>query len=256
MIDAENITKLFRVPGLNPFAGSVETTALDGFSFNAEQGGLTALVGRNGAGKSTLLRILSTLIVPDSGKVNVCGFDAMRKPVEVRRRTGLVTGDERSFYWRLSGRDNLVLFGTLYDTPRSKLNKRIDRLTELFGLGESINMPVRTYSSGMKQRLSLARCLIHDPEILLLDEPARGLDPILHIKQLQLIRDIIVKEFKRTVVVATHNLDDAISLGGNVVLIDSGRQIYSGKPERAEELLAILKNTSPEKEDISGFNLL
>jgi ABC-2 type transport system ATP-binding protein len=236
MIEVEKISKTYRPAALNPFARKAEVPALNEVSLKVARGEATALVGRNGAGKTTLLKILATLVLPDSGRAAIGGSDVVSAARDVKRKIGIVTGDERSFYWRLSGRENLILFGALHNIPRGELKGRIDGLLRELGLSEHAGLPFRSYSSGLKQRLALARCLLHEPDVLLLDEPNKGIDPLLRAKNIQYIRDTLAGEMKRTVLLATHDLEEAFALGGRTAILEKGRIAYLGRPANAAEL--------------------
>ncbi|HOX28414.1 MAG TPA: ABC transporter ATP-binding protein [bacterium] len=248
MIAIEKLTKTYRSSLLNPIGGQESVKALDDVSFSIKKGSLVSLVGCNGAGKTTLIKILSTLVLHDSGQAIVNGADVRTDPLKVRKSIGLFTGDERSFYWRLTVRDNLILFGSLQNVPRKKLVTKAGELLETFGLSGAADRPVRTLSSGMKQRLSLARCLIHDPPVLLLDEPTRGIDPLLQAQTIGMIRDGIVRDAGKTALVATHNLDEAIALGGETAVLAKGSLVFFGRPDDSEHLFGLLGSEN------TGFN--
>ncbi len=155
-----------------------DVQALAGISFEVEPGELFGLLGPNGAGKTTTIKILTTLLLPSSGTASVLGFDPAREPGEIRRRVGHVFGGDRGLYDRLSALDNLRYFADLYRVPVREKKARIDYLLELVKLKGRERQRVETYSRGMRQRLHIARGLLHDPEVLFLDEPTIGLDPV------------------------------------------------------------------------------
>ena len=229
MIETEKLSKTYHTTPINPFRKPAQTTALESVTLRVGRGEAVAVVGRNGAGKTTLLKILATLVLPDGGRAEVCGHDVASQSAAVRSKIGIVTGDERSFYWRLSGRENLNLFGALHNIPRRELKERVARMLESFGLSEAADSPFRSYSYGMKQRLSLARCLMHEPDVLLMDEPNKGIDPLLQARSIEYIRDKIAGSGGRAVLLAPHNLEEAAALGGPVALLDKGRVIFFGK---------------------------
>ena len=187
-------------------------------------GEIYALLGPNGAGKSTLLRILSTLLLPSAGWARVAGYDVVKEEAQVRSRIGLVVGDERSFYWRLSGRHNLEFFGALQGLRSRDLRARIDRLGELLELTDLLDRPFRTYSTGMRQRLALARGLLHDPPFLFMDEPSRSLDPTATGAFHQLLRRLVWGEGK-TILLVTHQLSEARAVCDRAGVLDSGRLV-------------------------------
>jgi ABC-2 type transport system ATP-binding protein len=160
----------------HPFAKTEVVDALRGVDLAVGKGEIFGLLGPNGAGKTTLLKILACLVLPDRGVARIDGMDVTREN-EVKRRIGLVHTDERSFYWRLSARENLRFFARLYDVPGRRIESRIDELLARVDMTEAADRPFSEYSSGMKQRVAITRALLHDPPILLMDEPTRSLDP-------------------------------------------------------------------------------
>ncbi len=246
MIEIENLSKTYVTAPLNPFGKPVATKALESLSLRAGRGEIVSIIGRNGAGKTTLLKILATLVLPDGGHAAVCGLDVVAQSSAVRRRIGIVTGDERSFYWRLSGRENLMLFGALYDIGPRDLRRRADATLEALGLSEKADAPVRSYSTGMRQRLALARCLLHEPDVLLLDEPNKGIDPIMQSRMIGYIRDELAGRERRTVLIATHNLEEAAALGGPAALLERGRLVSFATPDSVEQLRGLMQSIQTE----------
>ncbi|HOC92685.1 MAG TPA: ABC transporter ATP-binding protein [bacterium] len=241
MIALENISKTYRIPQINPFRRSVPSQALAGATLTASRGETLALVGRNGAGKSTLMKILAGVVSPDSGTGTVDGCDIYRHSPALKMKIGLMTGDERSFYWRLSARENLKLFGALHNIPPRELSARIDEAMETFGIADAADRPMRTLSSGMKQRAALARATLHRPALLLLDEPNKGADPVSAERNAAFIRDEFVARGGGCALVATHNLDEALAIGSRVALMEKGAVVFSGKPESAETLREMMR---------------
>ncbi len=241
MIEIEKLSKTYVTSPLNPFRKPVATKALESVTLSVVSGGAVSIIGRNGAGKTTLLKILATLVLPDGGRAAVCGLDVVSQSKAARRRIGIVTGDERSFYWRLSGRENLMLFGALHDIWPRDLRRRAEELLAATGLSEKADAPVRSYSTGMRQRLALARCLLHEPDVLLLDEPNKGLDPVMQSKMIGYIRDELAGRGGRTVLLATHNLEEAAALGGPAALLEQGRLVSFAKPDSVEQLRGLMQ---------------
>ena len=205
-----------------------ETVALDGITFQVPKGVVFGLLGPNGAGKTTTIRILSTLLIPTSGTARVVGFDVVREAAQVRRHIGLILGGDRGFYGRLSGRDNLLYFAALHHmNPREAAN-RAARLLKQVGLAEAGDRLVEQYSRGMRQRLHIARGLLPDPEILFMDEPTLGLDPIGAQEIKQLIPEL-VKQGK-TILLTTHYMFEADQLCSSIVLINRGKLVAQGSP--------------------------
>jgi ABC-type multidrug transport system ATPase subunit len=214
---------------LQPFEKPT-AVALAGLSFEVREGEALALLGANGAGKSTLLRILATLLLPTRGATRVSGFDAVRDPREVRRRLGYHAGSDHGFYARLTGRENLRFFGRLNHLSASIAKQRIAQLADQFRLGEALDRQVRTLSSGTVQRLSLARSLIHQPSVLLLDEPTRSLDAIAAMEFRRFLRKEIVERGGTSLLFASHMLPEVDLLADRVAVIDRGRLLACDTP--------------------------
>ena len=198
--------------------------ALDGVSLRVEPGEVVALLGPNGAGKSTLIRILGTTVLPDSGTATVSGHDVVRDAVAARRSMGLMIADERSHYWRISGRRNLAFFAALVGLPRHEAATRTEQLLEAVGLSHAADRPVLGYSSGMRARLSLARALLADPPLLLLDEPTRNLDP-LAASRFRESTTRLVAERRTGILFATHDLHEAVAISTRVLVLSAGRTV-------------------------------
>ena len=213
-----------------PQVTKLTVPALRGISFEVKKGEVLALVGANGAGKSTLLRILTTLLLPTRGRAEVCGFDVAREAAKVRRHLGYHTGADASLYARLSGRENLVLFAELNNLSRADASLRIANLTGLMGLGDLLDRQVRTLSTGNIHRLGLARALLHQPAVLLLDEPTRSLDPVAAAEFRRFLQQRIVAELGTTVLFASHSLAEVEQLAGRIAVLDKGRMLICGTP--------------------------
>ncbi|MBI5481251.1 MAG: ABC transporter ATP-binding protein [Deltaproteobacteria bacterium] len=213
--------------------------ALDGVSLDVGEGEIVGLCGPNGAGKSTLLRVLAGLVLPTSGVVTVCGADARLGSVAQRQRVSYVVGDERSFSWRLSGRQNLEFFAALHGQARQPGRARVRRLIDLVGMTDCADRPFREYSTGMRQRFVLARGLLSDPRVLLLDEPTRGLDPAASASLRVFIRDDVVKAHGRTVLCATHDLGLVKAFCDRVLVIAGGRVTAAAAPTETARLLGV-----------------
>jgi ABC-type multidrug transport system ATPase subunit len=202
---------------------SLTVPALRGVSFEVPQGEVLALVGANGAGKSTLLRILTTLLIPTRGRAAVCGFDVAREPAKVRLQIGFHTGGDACFYSRLTARENLLLFAGLNNLSDAEASRRIAELTGPFGLGELLDLHVRTLSTGNVHRLGLARAMLHQPSVLLLDEPTRSLDPLAAAEFRRFLREEIVGVRGTTLIFASHTLAEVEQLAGRIAVLDAGR---------------------------------
>jgi len=204
-----------------PFAAPERVRALRGVDLHVKTGEIFGLLGPNGAGKTTLVKILSCLILPDRGRALIGGED-VRHENKVKPLLGLVHSDERSFYWRLSGRENLRFFARLYDVPGKRIDARIDELLRKVDLADAAPRRFSDYSSGMKQRLAIARALLHDPPVLLMDEPTRSLDPASSLALRALIKTELQERDGKTILLATHNLREAEVLCGRVAILVDG----------------------------------
>jgi ABC-2 type transport system ATP-binding protein len=212
--------------------------ALRGVDLAIHRGEIVALMGPNGVGKSTLLRCIAGLLLPDSGELQVLGVDARRAGPDFRRRVCYVVSDQRSFSWRLSGEHNLEFFAALHGLSGREARVRIARALEGVGLTGEARRPVREYSTGMRQRLALARGLLGDPEIWLFDELTRGVDP----RAACAIRALIRGELGRTArsaVCATHDLADVAELCDRVLVLEAGKVQAEGPPSEAARLIGI-----------------
>lgn len=205
-----------------------EVVAVDDISFAIESGELFGLLGPNGAGKTTTVKMLTTLLIPTSGRASVAGFDVVKHAEQVRRRIGFVFGGERGLYWRLSATDNLRYFASLYGVDPDVSKKRIPYLLELVGLNGRGDEKVGGYSRGMKQRLHVARTLLHDPPVLFLDEPTIGLDPVGARDFRQMIRTL--QSEKKTILLTTHYMFEADELCDRIAVINHGRIVVLDTP--------------------------
>jgi ABC-2 type transport system ATP-binding protein len=205
-----------------------EIEAVRGISFSVEPGELFGLLGPNGAGKTTTIKMLITLLIPTAGTARVLGLDVVREAHEVRKRIGYVFGGERGVYERLSGYDNLRYFAELYGVPAREQKRRIEELLELVGLKGREHERAEGYSRGMKQRLHVARGLLHDPEVLFLDEPTIGLDPV----GAREVRATIASltEAGKTVLLTTHYMFEADALCDRIAVISKGSIVAEGTP--------------------------
>ncbi len=202
-----------------------DNRAVDGITFSVAPGEVFGLLGPNGAGKTTTVRLLNGLLPPSGGQARVFGLDPATQGGLVRQKTGVLT-ETPALYERLSARDNLSFFGTLTGLPEPNLSRRVDEMLAFFGLTGRANDKVETFSKGMKQRLALARALIHEPPLLFLDEPTSGLDP----EAAQQVNDLIASlaHGGQTIVLATHNLTEAQRLCDRVAILNRGRVLALG----------------------------
>jgi ABC-2 type transport system ATP-binding protein len=217
---------------------SADTLALSDVSITVEEGEIFGLLGPNGSGKTTLLKLLSTILAPTSGTARVFGCDVARDPRRVRAMVGLVTGDERSLYWRLTGRQNLEFFGHLYGIEPTAATRRIDELLDLFDLVAAAGIRVSDYSTGMRQRLAICRGLVSSPRLLFLDEPTRGLDPVAAHSLLTLVKDRASGRFDSTVILTTHIAREVEQLCNRIAMLNKGTKVFDGT---VDELRASLQ---------------
>ncbi|MEV7179418.1 ABC transporter ATP-binding protein [Kitasatospora sp. NPDC093679] len=208
-------------------------TALEGVTLTVERGQVLGLLGPNGAGKTTLSRILTTLLLPTSGTARVAGHDVVRRPREVRRRIGLVLGGDRGLYGRLTARQNLSYWAALQGLDARAAERRTGELLERLGLAARAGDRVETFSRGMVQRVHLARALLGDPEVLVMDEPTNGMDPHSAAGFRTLVREL--RDAGTTVLLTTHDMHEAQALCSHLALIDHGTILRQGA---ADTLLA------------------
>ncbi len=204
--------------------------AVDRLSFKVSEGEIFGLIGPNGAGKTTTIRLLACLIPPSGGSATVAGYDIVREQTKVRRCVGILT-ENPALYERLTPKENLDFFGEAYGlTSTTERNRRIRELLEFFNLWDRRNDKIGGFSKGMKQKLAIARALLHDPSILFLDEPTSGLDPETASgirKQMMALSH----ERKRTILLSTHRLEDADKMCNKILIINKGRGLTVGSPE-------------------------
>jgi ABC-2 type transport system ATP-binding protein len=216
MIVTENLTKNFE-----------EFVAVDRISLSVGKGQVLALLGPNGAGKTTTVRMLTSILVPSRGTARVAGYDVVEQAAQVRASVGVLT-EQHGLYGRMPADDYLDFFGQLYNLDLNARQARITTLLQSFGLYEDRKRKIGEYSKGMRQKLALARALLHEPPVLLLDEPTSAMDP----ESARLVRDSIreLRSAERTIVVCTHNLAEAEELADQIAIIRRGRIIARGSP--------------------------
>ncbi len=214
MIEADGLTKYFD-----------EFLAVDRVTFSVSPGNVLAILGPNGAGKTTTIRMLTSILMPTSGKATVAGYDVVEYPAQVRASVGVLT-EQHGLYERMRGLEYLDFFGRIYRLSSTLRLKRSKELMERFGLGNALEKRIGEYSKGMKQKLALVRALLHDPPVLLLDEPTSAMDP----QSAKLVRDAIkeLRQDHRTIILTTHNLTEAQGLSDRIAVIRHGRIIAQG----------------------------
>jgi ABC-2 type transport system ATP-binding protein len=215
-IRAEGIFKIFR----SGWRGRRQKEALKGINLQIEEGEVFGILGPNGAGKTTLLSILSTLLLPDQGKVHILGIDSLRNDYQIRERVNICSGNA-NFLWSLSVKENLHFYGMLYGLTGRRREEKVESLIDLFELDEYRDVSFDQLSTGMKQRLSLAKSLVNDPEVLFLDEPTVGLDPDVSVRIRELMLSIH-REKGITLLLTTHNMREAEHLCGRIAFLKEG----------------------------------
>jgi ABC-2 type transport system ATP-binding protein len=233
VIEADGLTRTYRTTTGVVRRRPLEVEAVRGISFEVGQGELFGLLGPNGAGKTTTIKMLITLLLPTAGNARVLGYDIVRDAREVRRRIGYVFGGDRGLYERLSGLDNLRYFGELYGLTGKRQRVRIQEVVEMVGLTGRERERVEGYSRGMRQRLHIARGILHDPAVVFLDEPTIGVDPV----GARALRTMIAQlvEAGKTVLLTTHYMFEADSLCDRIAVIARGRIVAEGTPAKLKE---------------------
>ena len=207
--------------------------AVQDISFEIADGELFGLLGPNGAGKTTSVKMLTTLLIPTGGAARILGLDIIKDADQVRPRIGFIFGGERGLYWRLNATDNLRYFASLYYIDPAVSKKRIPYLLEMVGLKDRADEKVEGYSRGMRQRLHIARALLHDPEVLFLDEPTMGLDPVGARELRQTVRNL--QSEKKTILLTTHYMFEADALCQRIAVINKGQIVALDTPANIKD---------------------
>lgn len=251
----ESVSKIFRHrPALFNWLGREregETRALDHVSLAVPPGRVLVLLGPNGSGKTSTLKLISTMLLPDEGRVLVQGSDTRTDSRVVRQHVGFAVATERSFFSRLSARENLDFFAALNDLPRKAREERVDELLARTGLRDAADTLVMKFSSGMYQRLGIARALIARPAVVLLDEPTRSLDPGSAAQFWNLVRELPAQG--ATVILATHNFNEAVAVGNHVAVLFKGSLAAErslSATMRVDELRSFYFQTTGEREEV------
>ncbi len=216
------------------FRAGEPIVAVDSIDLMVGKGMVFGMLGPNGAGKTTTIKMISTLLVPTAGRATVAGYDVSRAEQEVRKRIGVLLGGDRGLYGKIPAVDNLRFFAALYGVPADLTEERVQRLLDMTGLTGRQQERVEGFSRGMKQRLHLAKALIHDPEIVILDEPTIGLDPDAAVQLRAVVRSLVPE---KTVLLTTHYLAEADELCDRIAIIDQGRIIAEDTPAGIKRLV-------------------
>ncbi len=235
-IDCQGLVKVYRsrkwqrfIPPKYKFK---EVIALDNLSFNIKRGEVFGLLGPNGAGKTTTIQSIAGLLIPDKGSISVMGVDPITDPERVKQIVGVVAGgNPRQLYNKLTARENLRYWGNLYGLSGPELESRIGHLLDLMDIADRADDLIENFSSGMIQRVIIARGLVHDPEVLLLDEPTVGLDPKASREMRSLIKNQLVAESEKTILLTTHEMHVAEELSDRIAIINRGKVIATGRPD-------------------------
>ena len=214
-------------------------TVISNVSFHIPKGRITALIGANGSGKTTTMRMISTVFLPDSGKILVNNWDTQQNVREVRKQIGLMLGGDAALFQRFTARENISYFGALQGLSRAESAKRTEELCHLLKMDAYIDQKVDHFSRGMRQKVLLAETLIHDPSLLLLDEPSTGLDIFSALE----VQNIILKcrEMKKSVLISSHNMSEIERLCDYIIILHQGKALYSGD---SKELLETSRKTN------------
>ena len=222
MLEVKELSKKFK-----------DTVVVDKLSFNVNKGEIVGLLGENGAGKTTTLRMISTMLKITSGEVKVNDYDASKEPEKVRREIGILFGGDIGLYDRLTGRENIRYFANLFGIKDDEANKRIDELSKDFGMEDYIDKKVGKFSRGMKQKVSISRSIVHNPSVMLFDEPSTGLD----VRATRVVHQFIkkCKEENKTILFSSHSMADVEKLCDRVIIIHKGKLVEHGRISELKE---------------------
>lgn len=208
--------------------------AVKNISVEIKKGDVVGLLGENGAGKTTLLRMISTILQPSEGNIFINGIDIHKEPMKIKGKIGVLFGSETGLYDRLTARENLVYFAKLHGLTKHETNERVEHLAVRFGMKEYLDRRVGAFSKGMRQKVTIARTLIHNPEIILFDEPTTGLD----ITSANMFRELVhqLHKEKKTIIFSSHIMEEVEQLCQSIIMMHKGELIYSGSTEALYEL--------------------
>jgi ABC-2 type transport system ATP-binding protein len=232
---------------LEPFKKQKPFLAIDNINLQIREGEIFSLIGPNGAGKTTIIKILSCLILPTKGTVKVMGYDILKDEEKIKSSIGLVSPDERSFYWRLTLRENLYFFAELYNLSSLQMKRKIEELGGLLEINDYFDKRFQECSSGIKQRLVIVRSLINNPKLLFMDEPFKSLDPLSAKKLKNIIKKKLVEEQGKTILFVSHNLNEVVDFSDRIAIMRKGKILTSGT---LEELCGSVNSSSAILEDV------
>ncbi|EJL30251.1 ATP-binding cassette domain-containing protein [Brevibacillus sp. BC25] len=215
MIEVKDVSKRFK-----------EIAAVQHVSFRVEAGEVYGLLGENGAGKTTTMRMMATVLSPTEGDIEISGFSVRQQPLEVRRRIGILFGGDVGLYSRLTARENIAYFGHLYGLEQARLEERIHSLSQMLEMDVFLDRRVGAFSRGMKQKVAIARTLVHDPDVILLDEPTTGLDVTAATIFRRMVRKL--QEEGKTILFSSHNMGEINKLCKRVALMHKGKLRFAG----------------------------
>ena len=271
VIKVEKLSKNFKVKIKEKgFKGSLKSIikpkykivkAVKNISFEVEKGEMIAFIGPNGAGKSTSIKMMTGILFPDKGDIDILGLDPSKDRKRLAYSIGCVFGQKEQLWTHLTPYDNFKFFGAIYDIPESRVEKKIEELRELFELDEFINTPVRNLSLGQRIRCEIVASLIHEPKILFLDEPTIGLDPVVKEKMRTLIKRMN-KEYKTTVVLTSHDVSDIEKLCKRVIIVNKGQIVLDDTMENLKyhylnkKIIDVKMKEKVNLDDVEGITIL
>jgi len=237
IISIKNLTKIYRTRKKAPGVGGavkglfsrqhIETKAVDNISLTVKKGELVGFLGPNGAGKTTTLKMLSGILSPTSGELDVLGFNPSKRPIELRKQFALVMGNKQQLWWDLPARESFILLKALYEIPEEKFTSRLKEMSKLLDVEKLLDKQVRNLSLGERMKLELIASLLHDPKVIFLDEPTLGLDVVAQQKLREFIK-LYNEKYQTTILLTSHYMEDIKALCKRVVIIDKGKIVYDG----------------------------